>query len=509
MKKSLRWSLFALVALCFVVGSTRAQEKPTPLQEKRLLVINSFFSLDGQYIIAQYRNGSMKLWEVATGKLIYSSKPNSIDMFDYFTFSPDNTHILMEDDYYQAANVLDIKTGTIVYSSLKDTDLWAVKHLKFSKDGTYISGNIYYRKAINSKLSSENLVAYSRALVGIWDTSTWKLMTIPELVTNDGLLENSGELVGITEDGTRALVCGFTIKYVKQKRLFRNRYDDYWNNFCSTFEIKTGKQLVSFPPLVADGQAFNSQKSLFFSWSSDTKANIWDVNTGKSLFFINGLVNRVQTFNQDGSRLLIWLLHDTIQTYDIAAGKPLFYVSDVVGPLDDKKPFDYTGTRIARQSPQFSPSGSLLMVWTKGGSTFQVWDTTEGKLLFSCKNASREDPISVSLNKNETYILIHNNKITELRDVKTGAVVPSFQAKESAAFSPDGNKLITHEKAFDPKNNIYDIQTEKLLFSLSAFVGDLRATNEDASRALIVLTDGSAQLWDTTSNAVISPLPDW
>jgi WD40 repeat protein len=197
--------------------------------------------------------------------------------------------------------------------------------------------------------------------------------------------------------------------------------------------------------------------------SRDGTARLWDATFGRPLLFAlehSSAPNCPDpAFSRDGNRLLIANTEHTVETWDLGTGQPL------VLPLEHPSPVRHA---------EFSPDGTSLITSTASGSV-QLWDAATGEAL--------------------------------------GPDFPRLRERAYACFSPDGRRVATIGMAFTPESHarVWDVATGRALTPVMQ--GKLGAEysaafSPDGNRLLTCACNGGVRIWDSHTGRLITPLAD-
>lgn len=104
-------------------------------------ILQIAFSPDGKYVVANWKSGTARLWEVETGKVIrdFPTLPDAtFGPVDGITFSPDGKYLLTL-SWAETAIVSEVATGRPLYAVPNDPQKWGqTRSVAFSADGKYI-----------------------------------------------------------------------------------------------------------------------------------------------------------------------------------------------------------------------------------------------------------------------------------------------------------------------------------------------------------------------------------
>ena len=527
------------------------------------VVNDAIFSPDGARILTAGRDGTAKLWDVASGKLIASFAHQ--DGVVHAAFSPDGARILTA-SVDHTAKLWDGPSGRLI-ASFAHQD--RVSDAEFSPDG----GRILTASADNT--------------AKLWDASSGKLITS---FAHEGAVENavfspdgvriltasadgtaklwdapSGVLVAsfargnslygarFSPDGTRILtasadntaklwdtVTGSLVVSVAHQGAVEDAVFSpdggriltaSWDNTAKLWDTASGKLIASFTH--QDGvihAAFSPDGARVLTASWDNTAKLWDATSARLIaaFAHQDRVNDA-LFSPDGGRILTASADNTAKLWDAAVGNPIASfvhqdrINDAVFSPDGgwiltaswdntAKLWDAaTGKLSASFAHQdqineavFSPDGGRILT-ASADSTAKLWDTATGKLIASL---AHQDGVSrAAFSPDGARILTASRDNTaKLWDAATGKLSASFAHQDQvndAVFSPDGGRILT--ASADSTAKLWDTATGKLIASLAHQDGVSRAAfSPDGTRMLTASRDRTAKLWDGATGKLIA-----
>ena len=247
---------------------------------------------------------------------------------------------------------------------------------------------------------------------------------------------------------------------------------------------------------------FSPDSSHFMTLGGDQNGRLWDARKGTQL---SALLPQHQSggdalFSPDGNRV-VTTAAKSAQLWSFESGKPLT-------PL---------GTPMLHGAPiysaAFSPDGTAVLTIERGNaitdpSLVRVWDAQTGALIG--KPMLNPKPGMALFSRDGTRVLTTSllDTMTCLWDAKTGDAIKTLEqnsriAGSSAAFSPDGTRVLT---AAGFLARLWDAKTGAPLGEPMKYSGDYRALlafSPDGTRILSGSKDKTAQFWDARTGAPI------
>lgn len=165
------------------------------------------------------------------------------------------------------------------------------------------------------------------------------------------------------------------------------------------------------------------------------------------------------------------------------------------------------GHKRAVISIAYSPDGSKVVSGSYD-NTAKIWDAISGKLLGTLTGEAGIASVDFSPDSNK---IVTAGYAARIWDVETSKNEVSIRAHgrvvSTAAFSPDGNNIVTGSNLFT-NAKIWDINTRELIHELSGSDGGLisAAYSPDGSKIIAGASMKSAKIWNTKTGKEIATL---
>ena len=496
-------------------------------------------SPDGRLLASGSADGSIKLWDVATGRPI-KTLTRHIDAVHVVSFSPDGQLLAFASSDSHTVKLWDITTSTEIFSSNQyDSDGSGHKGISFSRDGrffAYASNKTIRLLNVERREEIKELVGHKDRVNGIsfspdgkmlasgsfdGTVKLWNLATSQVIDTLDG--GNWVFAVSFSPDG-KMLAAGANGGGIKLWNLANRKSKPYdlhapdrvtnlsfspngqlliasgfykdiklWN-VARREEIKplTGhRSNVNSVSVSSDGQLLDGQ--LLASASSDTTIKLWDVGRRKEINLLSGSNAGVTSLSSSpNGRLLASARWKSINLWDIKEDKLICNFEWHPG----------------LKSIAFSPSGKLLAS-ASDDKTIKLWNVAtceENALLKGHTNWV----FSVSFSPDERLLASASwNGNVKLWDItapkkpKMIADLPEYKGSVfSLSFSPNGRLLAS--AGGDETIKLWDItnpKEPKKIANLEGHHQRLRSVNFSPDGKWLASggEDATIKLWDVAT----------
>jgi len=356
---------------------------------------NSVYSVDfspgGKILASASADGTIRLWNVTTGRQFGEPLTGGTGEVNSVAFSP-NGRVLASGSDDRAIRLWNVATGREIGKPLTG-GTGPINSVAFSPNGKIVAGG-----------SADHTIR-------LWNVAT-------DTETGKPLTGDTGPInsVAFSPNG-KTLASGSADHTIR-----------LWNVATDT---ETGKPLTGDTGPI-NSVAFSPNGKTLASGSTDHTIRLWnvatDTETGKPLTGDTGPINSV-AFSPNGKTLASGSADHTIRFWDTATG------AEIGAPL--------TGGTKAVNSVAFSPNGQTL---ASGGSdyTVRLWDVATGRQIGAALTGHTGLVNSVAFSHNGALLASGSNDDT----VRLWAVPRSRQvggtltgAVKSVAFSPNGKVL--------------------------------------------------------------------
>jgi WD40 repeat protein len=304
---------------------TRAVQTALSLTGHTNAVHGAAFSPDGKLLASGGEEGTVRIWEAATGQEIRVLKGNhnGVSSVDW---SADGRRLVAASYYGGSVTVWDAATGKELASSPNSAD--CIYSVRFSPDGKHLA---------TASRRTEGVRPFA-GNVRLWDAATAQQL--------QGLQEHERGAISLSysPDGSRLASGG-------------------WDHIIRVWDTAAGQTslLLEGHNQEVWGLAFSPDGRRLASASLDATVKVWDLATAKAVLTIRGHNNPVHSvcFSPDGKRIVSGSLK-TVKVWDAQTGEEVF---------------SFQGHTAAVSAVCFSPDGRRLA--TAGEDrVIKVWDGT-------------------------------------------------------------------------------------------------------------------------------------
>ena len=409
------------------------------------------YSPDGTTALSGSGDGTLMLWDVASGEAIRTFSGHTDDVLSV-VYSPDGTTAL-SGSRDRTLIVWDMASGAALRTLRGHTA--EVLSVVYSPDGTTaLSGSMDSTLILWDVASGEAIRTFSGHTDGVYGVA----------FSPDGTTALSG-----SSDSTLML---WDVATGQAIRTLRGHTDDVYS--------------VAYSP---DGMTA-------LSGSRDSTLMLWDVASGEAIRTFSGHTANVYSvaFSPDGTTALSGSRDSTLKLWDVASG-------DVIRTFSSHKAEVY--------SVAYSPDGMTALSGSRD-STLKLWDVATGQAIRTLSSHTVL-VLSVAYSPDGTTALSGSRDSTLiLWDVASGGAIQTFSGHMDGvygvAYSPDGMTALGGSA--DNTLMMWDVVSGEAIRTLRGHTDDVYsvAFSPDGMTALSGSADGTLIVWDVVSREALHTL---
>lgn len=420
------------------------------------------FSPDDARILCASSNGTAQIWDATTGEIVLVLRGHEGSLYSA-VFSNDGARIVTTSSD-ETARVWDARTGAalLVFRG-HEHRIWTGE---FSSDGTKVltasddgtariwdaetSAAITLRHATEVSTASFSLNSKLVVTASQYDAQIWNALTGAPLLSLKGHRDFIHS-ASFSPDSSRVVTASGNMF----SEMFLSGSSTPQNDAVRIWSAATGELLttVANRDKWAKSAAFSSDGARIVTTFGEGATQVWDSVSGVLLITMSGPDKRAQSssFSSDGTQIIAAFSDGMARIWNSKTGN---LISIVRGDGREMK------------SAIFAPSGKRIL--TVSYDTAYIWSTRTGALLLSlqtsgtpARSATRgkerlafglrtDSIVSASFSNDDKFVVTAAGNQASVWDAEVGKKVMSISGAgssfNSAAFSPDGLRVITASK---------------------------------------------------------------
>ncbi len=454
------------------------------------------FSYDGKYILTASWDMTARVWDANTG--VQQQEITTDGWIASASFSKDAKRIVVADWDHEQVIVFDLKTGE---------ELWSGEHSDRVVSAAYSSDGKYIVTA-----SWDNTAR-------VWDATTGKRRS--HLKGHTDKLTSAA----FSEDGQRVVTAS-------------------WDNTARVWDTVSGMELLRFlgHQDLIHSAAFSADGKFVVTASADKTAKVWDAARGNNFRTLSAHWDTKGSvaFSADGSRMVA-VVSDTAKVWDLVSEKEL----RTVGIPKEKVAriaVSANGKYVVTASCETPGNPCTIRVWdvdhpkelrtfagpkeqvvsaaiSSNGTYFAATVEADENARVDVWNEDKPLPIldskgvkftSVAFSRDNTLLVASEGKIAKLwhleSNTKPQILLGHREQVESAAFSPDGQHVVTASS--DRTAKVWDAKNGKEEFTLRGHRDKVTGAvfNEEGTLLVTTSIDNTAKVWDSESGTELLTL---
>ncbi|HEV3263103.1 MAG TPA: serine/threonine-protein kinase [Gemmataceae bacterium] len=492
----------------------RCQADLLTLRGHQEVVWGVAFDRDGKRLASASLDGTVKVWDAATGRLLYSRGRSGGPPLWGLAFSPDGK-LLAAGGADRAVRLWDATTR-------KEVRSWThlsgeVRCLAFSPNGKLLAATV-------NPVGSDGSPARPGQVV-VWETATGRKRYTLRMHAGgvhgvafrpDGLRLCTGNLDGTvkvwdtvsgnevqTLEGHRYRV--YTVAYSPDNQWLASASGDgtvrIWDAQTGALRFTLGGHQNA-----VWGVAFSPDSKRLASSSDDQTVRIWDVGWGRLLLILHGHAAGIANvaFHPDGRRVASASDDRTVRIWDASGRRAMSILCEHDGPI--------SGLAVAADSRLLAVAvGSGAKEYAPPASgEIKIWDMRTGRALRTLPGPqgglaaialSPDGKLLAATGTDNSVQLWDPHKGTDLARLRghTGKVL-------GLGFSPDGRLLASASE--DQTVRVWDVAARRQLRTLRGHTGKVRTLvfHPDGRRLISGGEDRLVKVWDLATG---SELRSW
>ncbi|WP_437767623.1 TIR domain-containing protein [Sorangium sp. So ce281] len=403
-------------------------------------------SPDGQRVVSASGDGTLKVWELSTGRLL-STLQGHIHGVSDCAISPDGQRVVSAAADW-TLKVWDLATGEPL-ATLQGHAM-GVRSCAISPDGQHIVSSSADRT------------------LKVWELATGRLLST---------LEGHSDWItacAVSPDGRRAVSAA-------------------GDRTLKVWELAAGQLLPSLHghPGWIYACAISPDGQRVVSASDDETLKVWDVSSGRLLATLAGHSRWVRgcAISPDGQLIVSTSDDGTLKIWELATGQLLSTLE---------------GHAQGVNACAISPDGQRI-VSASGDTTLKIWELATGQLLSTLEgHADWVNACAISPD-GQRIVSASGDRTLKIWELATGRLLSTLEGHakwiNACAISPDGQRVVS--ASLDGTLKVWELATGKLHFTLEGHADGINAcaVSSDGQYIIAAGNDGKLRFWDAATGA--------